>query len=75
MLDILLDEEVAAPAFVADDGPRAGRKRIGCACVLKFEALHPANFTARADRAVRLDRELARRVAVVSTISTRREAA
>jgi CRISP-associated protein Cas1 len=63
MLGIMHYDRDGAPAFVFDmmepERPKVDRAVLG---VLKSEALHPADFTIREDRVVRLNPELARRV-------------
>jgi CRISP-associated protein Cas1 len=58
----------APPAFVLDltdpEPPKVDRAVLG---FRKSEALHPADFTIREDGVVRLNPELARRVAQIAT--------
>jgi hypothetical protein len=64
MLGIPPCERDGSPAFVFDlmepERPKIDRAVLA---FLKLEVLHPADFTIREDRAVRLNPELARRVA------------
>jgi CRISPR-associated protein Cas1 len=64
MLGIMHYDRDGAPAFVFDlmepERPKVDRVVLG---FLKSEALHPADFTIREDGVVRLNPELARRVA------------
>jgi CRISP-associated protein Cas1 len=68
MLGIMHYERDGAPAFVFDmmepDRPKVDRAVLG---FLKSEALHPADFTIREDGVVRLNPELAKRVARMVT--------
>jgi CRISP-associated protein Cas1 len=61
-----------SPAFVFDlmepERPRVDRAVLA---FLKSEALHPADFTIREDGVVRLNPELARRVAQIVAIFTK----
>jgi hypothetical protein len=61
------DEEDGAPAFARHDGAGATEGGPGCPIVPETEALHPADFTIREDGVVRLNPELARRVAKVAS--------
>jgi CRISPR-associated protein Cas1 len=67
MLGIMHYDRDGAPAFVFDmmepERPKVDRAVLG---FLKSEALHPADFTIRADGVVRLNPELARRVAAMA---------
>jgi CRISP-associated protein Cas1 len=67
MLGIMHYDRDGAPAFVFDmmepDRPKVDRAVLG---FLKLETLHPADFTIRDDGVVRLNPELARRVATVT---------
>ena len=67
MLGIMHYERDGSPAFVFDlmepERPKVDRAVLA---FLKSEALHPADFTIREDGVVRLNPELARRVAQVS---------
>ncbi len=60
-----------SPAFMFDlmepERPKVGRAVLE---FLKSEVLHPANITIRQDGVVRLNPELARRVATVASSST-----
>jgi CRISPR-associated protein Cas1 len=64
MLGIMHSDQEYAPAFVFDmmepERPKVDRAVLA---LLKSEALHPADFTIREDGVVRLNPELARRVA------------
>jgi CRISP-associated protein Cas1 len=64
MLGIMHYDRDGAPAFVFDmmepDRPKVDRAVLG---FLKSGALHPADFTIRQDGIVRLNPELARKVA------------
>jgi CRISP-associated protein Cas1 len=68
MLGIMHSDQESAPAFVFDrmepERPKVDRAVLA---FLKSEALHPADFTIREDGVVRLNPELARRVAQVAT--------
>jgi CRISPR-associated protein Cas1 len=63
MLGIMHNDRDGAPAFVFDmmepERPKMDRAVL---TFLKSEALHPSDFTIRADGVVRLNPELARRV-------------
>ena len=67
MLGIIQYESDGSPAFVRDlmgpGRPKVDRTVLG---FLKSESLHPADFTIREDGVVRLNPELARRVAGLS---------
>ena len=67
MLGIMHYDRDDAPAFVFDmmepERPKVDRAVLG---FLKSEALHPADFTIREDGVVRLNPELARRVAALA---------
>ena len=64
MLGVMHSDREDAPAFVFDmmepERPKVDRALLA---FLKSEALHPADFTIREDGVVRLNPELARRVA------------
>jgi CRISPR-associated protein Cas1 len=64
MIGIMHFDRDGAPAFVFDmmepERPRVDKAVLG---FLRTEALHPADFTIRADGVVRLNPQLARRVA------------
>jgi hypothetical protein len=64
MLGISFLTEMAPRPSCSTDGARAAEgKSGGVLAFLKSEALHPADFTIREDGVVRLNPELARRVA------------
>ena len=67
MLGIMHSDREGAPAFVFDmmepERPKVDRAVLA---FLKSEALHPADFTIREDGVVRLNPELARRVAQIA---------
>ena len=69
MLRLMRYDRHGAPAFVFDmmepERPKVDRKVLN---FLKSEALHPADFTIRGDGVVRLNPELARRVAVLVSL-------
>jgi CRISPR-associated protein Cas1 len=70
MLGIMHSDRDDAAAFVFDmmepERPKVDRAVLS---FLKSEALHPADFTIREDGVVRLNPELARRVAVMTSVS------
>jgi CRISPR-associated protein Cas1 len=67
MLGIMYFERESSPDFVFDlmdpERPKVDRVILG---FLKSEALHPADFTIREDGVVRVNPQLARRVAGLS---------
>jgi CRISP-associated protein Cas1 len=69
MLGIMHSDRDDAAAFVFDmmepERPKVDRAALG---FLKSEALHPADFTIREDGVVRLNPELARRVAALTQV-------
>ena len=68
ILGIMHHERDGAPAFVFDMmEPKRPKVDRAVLSFLKSEALHPADFTLREDGVVRLNPELARRVAGVAT--------
>jgi CRISP-associated protein Cas1 len=65
MLGIMHSDREDAPAFVLDMvEPQRPKVDSAVLAFLKSEALHPADVTIREDGVVRLNPELARRVAV-----------
>jgi len=68
MLGIMHSDRENAPAFVFDmiepERPKVDRSVLA---FLKSEALHPADFMIREDGVVRVNPELARRVAGLAT--------
>lgn len=70
MLGIMHYERDGSPAFIFDmiepERPKVDRAVLA---LLRTEALHPADFTIREDGVVRLNPELARRVAGLSSKS------
>jgi CRISPR-associated protein Cas1 len=76
MLGIMHYERDGSPAFVFDlmepERPKVDRAILG---FLKSEALHPVDFTFRADGVVRLSPELTRRVAGLAARGTLAQAA
>jgi CRISP-associated protein Cas1 len=70
MLGIMHSDREDAPAFVFDmmepERPKVDRAVLA---FLKSEVLHPADFTIREDGVVRLNPELARRVAKVAIVT------
>ena len=73
MLGIMHPDQDDAPAFVFDmmepERPKVDRAVLG---LLKSEALHPGDFTIREDGVVRLNPELARRVALTTSTALSR---
>lgn len=72
MLRIMHHERDSSPAFVFDlMEPERPKVDGAVLAFLRTEALHRADFTIRGDGVVRLNPELAQRVAAISAISVR----